>query len=216
MGVYRLIAGCLGLLLLFGWPIVGQADPLQPADGDRCLLAVQQERYEQAIASCSQAIEQDNTNGADYRLSRGLAFYRSGYFADAIADNTQVLARHPDDYRAYYNRGLVHIALLDFDQALALNREDTRALFNHGCACHQLGRVNDALTDLNQVLILEPDHARTYLKRGVLRQALGDRTGSLADLHQAADCAQTQGQPHLHHYILTLLNEWQTPSTLLG
>jgi tetratricopeptide (TPR) repeat protein len=260
MGVYRLIAGCLGLLLLFGWPIVGQADPLQPADGDLCLLAVQQERYEQAIASCSQAIEQDNTNGADYRLSRGLAFYRSGYFADAIADNTQVLARHPDDYRAYYNRGLVHIALqnfsaaiadfdqaarfaadpislsdiyddrglaklmaaqpeaalLDFDQALALNREDTRALFNHGCACHQLGRVNDALTDLNQVLILEPDHARTYLKRGVLRQALGDRTGSLADLHQAADCAQTQGQPHLHHYILTLLNEWQTPSTLLG
>ncbi|MBE9136802.1 tetratricopeptide repeat protein [Nodosilinea sp. LEGE 07088] len=260
MGIDRLIAGCLGLLLILGWPGMAQAGPLQPDDGDRCLLAVQQERYEKAIASCSQVIEQEPTDAADYRLSRGLAFYRSGYFAEAIADNTQVLATHPDDYRAYYNRGLVHIALhdfaaaiadfdqaakfasepmslsdiyddrglaklmaaqpeaalRDFDQALAFNSDDTRALFNHGCACHQLGRVNDALADLNQVLNLEPDHARTYLKRGVLRQALGDRTGSLADLRQAADCAQAQGQPYLHHYVLTLLNEWQTPSTLLG
>jgi regulator of sirC expression with transglutaminase-like and TPR domain len=69
---------------------------------------------------------------------------------------------------------------------------------------------------LNQVLALEPDHARTYLKRGVMREALGDRVGGLADLQQAADCAQAQGQPHLHHYILTLLNEWQTPSVSLG
>ncbi|MGB3200241.1 MAG: hypothetical protein WBA99_05025, partial [Nodosilinea sp.] len=123
----------------------------------------------------------------------------------------------------YDDRGLAKLmaanpdaALQDFEQALAINSDDTRALFNHGCACHLLGRFNDALADLNQVLHLEPDHARTYLKRGVLRQSLGDRSGSLADLRQAADCAQIQGQPHLHHYILTLLNQWQTPSTALG
>jgi hypothetical protein len=49
-----------------------------------------------------------------------------------------------------------------------------------------------------------------------MREALGDRVGGLADLQQAADCAQAQGQPHLHHYILTLLNEWQTPAVSLG
>ncbi|MGB3310719.1 MAG: tetratricopeptide repeat protein [Nodosilinea sp.] len=262
----RLIAICLGLLLSLGWTGLAQAGTLPSppiAGSDRCLLAVQQGRYDEAIAACTHAIDHainPQAEAADYRLSRGLAFYRSGHFVEAIADNTQVLATHPDDYRAYYNRGLVHIALhsfadaiadfdqaamltsepmslaeiyddrglaklmaaqpqaalLDFDQALAIDSNDTRALFNHGCACHQLGRLNDALVDLNQVLALEPDHARTYLKRGVLRQTLGDRAGSLADLHQAADCAQAQGQPHLHHYILTLLNEWQTPSTSLG
>ncbi len=262
MGGYQLIVGCLGLLLALGWPSVGQAGSLPqiPSDyGDRCLLEIQQEQYDKAIATCTQAID-FNADSIDYRLSRGLALYRRGHYAEAIADNTQVLVIHPADYRAYYNRGLGHIALhnfpaaiadfdqaavlasdpmslsdiyddrglakllaaqpeaalQDFDQALAINSQDTRALFNHGCACHQLGRFNDALADLNQVINLEPDHARTYLKRGVMRQALGDRTGSLADLHQAADCAKAQGQLHLHHYILTLLNEWQTPETLMG
>ncbi|PSN13627.1 hypothetical protein C7293_15215 [filamentous cyanobacterium CCT1] len=262
----RLIAVCLGLLLSLGWPGLAQAKTLSAtpiASGDRCLIAIQQERYDDAIAACTQAIDRAisaQTAAADYRLSRGLAFYRSGHFSEAIADNTEVLATHPDDYRAYYNRGLVHIALhsfeaaiadfdravvlasdpmsladiyddrglaklmaaqpqaalRDFDQALAIDSSDTRALFNHGCACHQLGRFSDALADLNQVLALEPDHARTYLKRGVLRHGLGDRAGSLDDLRQAAACAHAQGQPHLHHYILTLLNEWQTPSTSLG
>lgn len=266
MDVSRLIAGCLGLLLSLSWSGLAQAEGLIPtptAGGDRCLMAVQQERYDDAIATCTQAIDSaidPQSSAADYHLSRGLALYRSGHFAEAIADNTQVLATHPHDYRAYYNRGLIHIALhnfvaaiadfdqaaafaldanslvdifddrglaklmaaqpqaalRDFDQALALDSKDTRALFNHGCACHQLGRINDALADLNQVLTLQPDHARTYLKRGVLRQTLGDRTGSLADLHQAADCAQAQGQPHLHHYILTLLNEWQIPALSWG
>ncbi|PSR12227.1 hypothetical protein C8255_26890 [filamentous cyanobacterium CCP3] len=261
----RLIAVCLGLLLSLSWPGLAQAETLPSpiASGDRCLMAVQQERYDDAIAACTQAINRavdSQTEAADYRLSRGLAFYRSGHFAEAIADNSQVLANHSDDYRAYYNRGLVHVALhsfgdaiadfdqavalasdpmsltdiyddrglaklmaaqpqaalRDFDQALAIDSNDTRALFNHGCACHQLGRLSDALADLNQVLALEPNHARTYLKRGVLRHGLGDRAGSLADLYQAADCAQAQGQPHLHHYILTLLHEWQTPRTLFG
>ncbi|MGG6238525.1 tetratricopeptide repeat protein [Nodosilinea sp. AN01ver1] len=262
----RLIAICLGLLLSLGWPSLAQAKPLPAtpsASGDRCLMAVQKERYSDAIAACTQAIDRaidPQAEAADYRLSRGLAFYRSGHFAEAIADNTEVLATHPNDYRAYYNRGLVQIALhsfadaiadfdqavvlasdstslaniyddrglaklmaaqpqaalRDFDRALAIDSSDTRALFNHGCACHQLGRLGDALADLNRVLALEPNHARTYLKRGVLRYGLGDRAGSLADLYQAADCAQAQGQPHLHHYILTLLNEWQTPSTSLG
>jgi tetratricopeptide (TPR) repeat protein len=262
MGMRQWVAVGLALLLGLGWPGFAQADSFQsvPLDyGDRCLLEIQQAQYDNAIATCTQAIDL-KADPIDYLLSRGLAFYRSGYYAEAIDDNTQVLAVHPEVYRAYYNRGLVQIALhsfrdaiadfdqaakfasdpmalsdiyddrglaklmaaqpeaalRDFDQALALNSIDTRALFNHGCACHQLGRFNEALADLNQVLNLEPNHARTYLKRGMLRQALGDRTGSLADFRQAADCAQTQGQRHLHHYVLTLLNEWQTPSMSLG
>ncbi|NJL87398.1 MAG: hypothetical protein HC886_17715 [Leptolyngbyaceae cyanobacterium SM1_1_3] len=79
-----------------------------------------------------------------------------------------------------------------------------------------MGPLNDALADLNQVLALDPVHARTYLKRGLLRRSLGDQGGGMADLQQAADCAQAQGEQHLHHYILTLLNEWQSPVISMG
>lgn len=258
MGFYRLLlALSLGLLLGLGGP--GGLARADQSPGDRCFLEVQLEHYPAAIALCTEALDL-NPDAADYRLSRGVALYRSGRYSEALMDNSRVLAAHPEDYRAFYNRGLVRVALhdfgaaiadfdraaaltaepnplaeiyddrglaklmaaqpqaalYDFERALAINREDTRALFNHGCACHQLGHINAALSDLNRVLALEPDHARTYLKRGVMRQSLGDRTGSLADLQQAADCAQAQRQPHLHHYILTLLNEWQTPSASLG
>lgn len=258
MDFYRLLlALSLGLLLALGGP--GSWAGADPAPGDRCFLEVQLEHYPAAIALCTEALDL-NPAAADYRLSRGLALYRSGRYAEALMDNSQVLAAHPEDYRAFYNRGLVRVALhdfeaaiadfdraaaltadpnplaeiyddrglakliaaqpqaalYDFELALAINSEDTRALFNHGCACHQLGHIDAALADLNRVLALEPDHARTYLKRGVMRHSLGDRAGSLTDLQRAANCAQTQGQSHLHHYILTLLNEWQTPALSLG
>lgn len=261
MGWYRLIVVSLGLLLSLSWPGWAQADRLAMAHldyGDRCLSEVQLGHYDEAIAVCTQAIHRDRA--VDYRLSRGLAFYRSGQYLEALADNDQVLAIHPKDHRAYYNRGLVKVALhdfeaaiadfdraaalvsaphlladiyddrglaklmaaqpkaalQDFDRALAINNEDTRALFNHGCACHQLGRLDDALADLDQVLTLEPNQARHYLTRGLIRQAGGDRAGSLTDLQQAADCAHTHGQAHLRHYILSLLNEWQTPALSWG
>jgi tetratricopeptide (TPR) repeat protein len=258
MGFYRLLLALgLGLLLGLGGP--GGWARADQVPGDRCFLELQLEHYPAAIALCTQALDL-NPDAADYRLSRGLALYRSGHYSEALVDNSQVLVAHPEDYRAFYNRGLVRVALHnfqdaiadfdraavltadpnsladiyddrglaklmtaqpeaalhDFDRALAINSNDTRALFNHGCACHQLGHLDAALTDLNRLLALEPDHARTYLKRGVMRQSLGDRAGSLADLRQAADCAQAQGQPHLHHYILTLLNEGQIPSTSMG
>ncbi|MBW4484488.1 MAG: tetratricopeptide repeat protein [Tildeniella torsiva UHER 1998/13D] len=258
MGFYRLLLALgLGLLLGLGGP--GDWARADPAPGDRCFLEVQLEHYPAAIALCTEALDRQ-PDAADYRLSRGLALYRIGHYAEALMDNSQVLAAHPEDYRAFYNQGLVRVALHDFqsaiadfdraadltaepnplveiyddrglaklmaaqpqaalndfERALAINSKDTRALFNHGCACHQLGHINAALADLNRVLVLEPDHARTYLKRGVMRQSLGDSAGGLADLRQAAHCAQVQGQPHLHHYILTLLNEWKTPTTSLG
>ncbi|MBD2233759.1 tetratricopeptide repeat protein [Phormidium tenue] len=279
MGSSKIVGLCLALVLWLGWPglttaapmasttahlVDGQAVLSSSADraaawGDRCLSSVQLERYDEAIADCSRAMQLDGRR-PEHRLNRGIALYRTGNFAEALADDTEALVQNPDDFRGYYNRGLVQVALhhfeaaiedfnqaaaltsdptplidiyddrglaklmaaqpqkalQDFDQALAIDSQNIRALFNHGCACHQMGRLNDALTDLNQVLILDPGHARTYLKRGLLRRSLGDQGGGVADLQQAADCAQSQGEQHLHHYILTLLNEWQSPVTTMG
>ncbi len=279
MGLSKIVGLCLTLVLWLGWPGLTAADAIAPAAaypterqsvlssptdratewGDRCLSLVQLERYDEAIANCSQAIQLDGYR-SEHWLNRGIALYRTGNFAEALADDTEALVHNPDDFRGYYNRGLVQVALhrfeaaiadfdqaaaltsdptpltdiyddrglaklmaaqpqaalQDFDRALAIDSHDIRALFNHGCACHQMGRLNDALADLNQVLVLDPGHARTYLKRGLLRRSLGDRGGGVADLQQAADCAQSQGEQQLHHYILTLLNEWQRPVTTMG
>lgn len=238
---------------------VAQAADLGAAVGDRCLDLVQLGRYEKAITTCSRAIQLDDQR-PEPLLNRGLAFYRMGNFPQALADNTAVLNRHPQDFRGYYNRGLVRVALHDFDAAIAdfdqaatltadpnplvdiyddrglaklmaahpqaalrdfeaaldLDDQDTRAWFNHSCACHQMGHLAEAVADLNQVLRLDPSHAHTYLKRGLLRRSLGDATGAVGDLQQAADCARSQGQPQLHHYILTLLNAWQMATTAVG
>ncbi len=249
----------LVLLVLLGWPTLANGQDLETDLGDRCLLAVQQQGYDQALTLCSQALEIADQN-PDYWLSRGLARYHGGDFSQALADDTQALNLAPENFRAYYNRGLVYVALhdfgaaiadfdqalvwaatpealveiyddrglaklmaaqpeqalADFDQALALAEGDVRTLFNHSCACHQLGRTEAALVDLNLLLRIDPDHARTYLKRGLLRRSLGDYAGGLADLQQAAHCAHLQGQTPLHHYILTLLNAWQSPALATG
>lgn len=249
----------LVLLVLLGWPTLARAHDLETDLGDRCLLAVQQQGYDQAVTLCSQALEIADQN-SDYWLSRGLARYHGGDFSQALVDDTQALSLAPENFRVYYNRGLVYVALhdfgaaiadfdqalaraatpealveiyddrglaklmaaqpeqalADFDQALALAEGDVRTLFNHSCACHQLGRTEAALVDLNHLLRIDPDHARTYLKRGLLRRSLGDHAGGLADLQQAAHCAQLQGQAPLHHYILTLLNAWQSPALATG
>ncbi len=279
MGSSKIVGLCLALVLWLGWSGPTTAASMFPAAahpvneqsvlsslanratawGDRCLSSVQLERYDEAIADCSRAMQFDGRR-PEHRLNRGIALYRTGNFAEALADDTEALVQNPNNFRGYYNRGLVQVALhrveaaiadfdqaaaltsdptpltdiyddrglaklmaaqpqaalRDFDQALAINSHDIRALFNHGCACHQMGRLNDALADLNQVLVLDPGHARTYLKRGLLRRSLGDQGGGVADLQQAADCAQSQGEQQLHHYILTLLNEWQSPVTTMG
>jgi tetratricopeptide (TPR) repeat protein len=279
VGSSKIVSLCLALVLWLSWtgpttaapmapamahPVGRQLALSSPADretawGDRCLSLVQLERYDKAIADCSQAIQLDGPR-PEHRLNRGIALYRTGNFAEALVDDTEALAQNPDDFRGYYNRGLVQVALhrfeaaiadfdqaaaltsdptpltdiyddrglaklmaaqpqaalQDFDQALAIDSHDIRALFNHGCACHQMGRLNDALADLNQVLVFDPGHARTYLKRSLLRRSLGDQGGGVSDLQQAADCAQAQGEQQLHHYILTLLNEWQSPVMAMG
>ncbi|NJL46520.1 MAG: tetratricopeptide repeat protein [Leptolyngbyaceae cyanobacterium SM2_5_2] len=181
--------------------------------------------YQAALEGANVALR---LNPQDYRgyYNRGLVQVALHNFVAAIADfdRAAALGISPALLTDVYNdRGLAKLmanrpeeAIADFDRALMLNSADVRALFNRGCACHQLGHIDGALTALNQVLALEPDHARTYLKRGLLRQALGDQMGGIADLQQAADCAQAQGQPHLYHYVLTLLNEWQSPGISVG
>ncbi len=181
--------------------------------------------YQAALAAANASLA---LSPQDYRgyYNRGLVQVALHDFPAAIADFDRAVELGSASLPLadiYDDRGLAKLmaaqpaaAIADFDRALALNPEDVRALFNRSCACHQLGQIGEALTALNQVLALEPDHARTYLKRGVLRQALGDQMGGIADLQQAADCAQAQGQPHLHHHILTLLNEWQSAGISVG
>ncbi|NJO10844.1 MAG: hypothetical protein HC873_15680 [Leptolyngbyaceae cyanobacterium SL_1_1] len=56
----------------------GSADR-ERAWGDRCLSLVQPERYDEAIADCSRAIQLDG-HRLEHRLNRGVAFYRTGNF----------------------------------------------------------------------------------------------------------------------------------------
>ncbi|MGF1519587.1 MAG: tetratricopeptide repeat protein [Nodosilinea sp.] len=181
--------------------------------------------FAEALVDNTEALAQNPDDFRGY-YNRGLVQVALHRFEAAIADFDQAAALTSDPTpltEIYDDRGLAKLmaaqpqaALHDFDRALAIDSHDIRALFNHGCACHQMGRLDEALADLNRVLVLDPGHTRTYLRRGLLLRSLGDQAGGVADLQQAADCARSQGEQHLHHYILTLLNEWQTPVTTMG
>ncbi|HIK43390.1 MAG TPA: tetratricopeptide repeat protein [Leptolyngbyaceae cyanobacterium M65_K2018_010] len=158
--------------------------------------------------------------------NRGLAQVAMHNFAAAIQDFDQAAKLSADSEslaEIYDDRGLAKLmaaqpaaAIQDFDRALALNPQDVRTWFNRGCACHQMGQVGAALANFNRVLQLDPDHARTYLNRGLLRRSLGDLRGGEADLLESAHWAQVQGQQDLHHYILTVLNQWQRATVSWG
>lgn len=210
MGLTRWIAAGLGLLLWLSCTTAVQAEAVA-APGDRCLLAVQHEQYEEAITSCSQAIEHA-ADSADYRLSRGLAYYRVGQFTQAQADATQVLAAHPEDYRAYYNRGLVQVALhafgdaiADFDQAVALTPEPTALADiydDRGLAKLMAAQPEAALHDFDRALAIDPDDTRALFNHGCACHQLGQLDAALSDLDQLLALEPKQARSYLKRGVL--------------
>jgi tetratricopeptide (TPR) repeat protein len=169
-------------------------DPhLAVAWGNRCLAKIQLSRYAQAIVDCDQAIALDSQN-PEYRLSRGLAKYRSGDYSEALQDNRQFLEVLPGDYRGFYNEGLVYVALHqftqaieDFNQALALAPETAIAMEifdDRGLAQLMADNPEGAIADFNRALAINPDNLRALLNRSCACSQLQRLPEAMADLNQ--------------------------------
>jgi len=208
------IAGVgLALVLWLGWPKPTTAASMAPAAvhpvgglavlshsahratvwGDHCLSLVQLERYDEAIADCSRAIQLDG-HRPEHRLNRGIALYRTGRFAEALVDDTEVLVQHPNDFRGYYNRGLVQVALhrfeaaiTDFDRAAGLTLDPlplTDIYDDRGLAKLMAAQPQQALHDFDQALAIDGQNIRALFNHGCACHQMGRLNDALTDFNQ--------------------------------
>jgi tetratricopeptide (TPR) repeat protein len=127
-------------------------------------------------------------------FDRGVALYRDGNYAGAIAAFTLSISRSPGVAASYTNRGVARVragdvsgALADYTQALQLAPGDAETYFDRGNAYVLAGDHVSAIADFTRAIELAPGYARAYFNRGTARARVGDRAGALLDWHAAID-----------------------------
>lgn len=130
------------------------------------------------IRGCTQVIgrgeEETRKNLTAAYYNRGLAYWRKGEIAHAIADYDAAiaLARHlaPAYYNrgnAYYSKGKLDHAITDFHKAIAFDPNFTPAYNTRGLAYEKMGDKEQAIADYRKVLEIDPSNqkAKEGLKR---------------------------------------------------
>lgn len=121
-----------------------------------CALRVRQEKFSEAEAACTGAIEQTPDDFA--------ALVNRGY--------------------AYLETTKLELAVSDFEAALKV-REDFSIFLGRGTVKLKQGDVDGALADANRTLLLSQDNADAYFLRGNVWAAKGRKGAALADYRQA-------------------------------
>jgi tetratricopeptide (TPR) repeat protein len=175
--------------------VIQQDDQFGAAYSDRCLVNLQLDRLEDAIADCSQALALHPYNPEDY-LNRGLAFFRAGDANQAIADYDQLLKFRPSDFRARYNRGLAYFELGDYRRAIVDYGESLRETMpldytslseihsDRGLSELMLEDYQGAIADFSQAIYFNSKNARAYYNRACTNQRQGETARALADFSQ--------------------------------
>ena len=148
-----------------------------------------------SIGGCTAVIRSGQWQGKELAPaynSRGVAYYLSGYTAQAIEDFNQALRLDPGLVLAYNSRGSVYYDLGDYaqaienlDQALRLDPGYALAYYNRGNAYRAVGDHARAIEDFDQALLLDPGDDEAYDNRAQSRCLLGMIEASLDDRMQA-------------------------------
>jgi lipoprotein NlpI len=143
------------------------------------------------IAACGSIIDNARET-AENRVRalkfRGLAYYRGGDVARALADFTAATTLAPGDPEGWINLGMMRQtrgdfdgALADYDKAIALDSSSWVAHVNRGNALRLKADAGAAVAEYNIALRLKPDLASALRGRAMARQMQGDLGGAIAD-----------------------------------
>ena len=187
--------GAVFLLLLGGAGSVYGATGsglLQARQGVSALL---RGKYEQAVASYTQALEDRNLSDprrANIYNDRGVAKWRLGQSRDAVEDFNKAIGLFPDYSVVYNNRGNALLdlkqpqeAIADFDRAIALAPAYGAAFNNRGNAYHSIGNFEAAARDFRKAVALMPTSGVPFNGRGKVHSALGRHFAAVRDFNRA-------------------------------
>lgn len=125
-------------------------------------------------------------------LDRGVAFYRQGRYAEALAAFDEAVRLGPGSVAAYNDRGVARVrvgdargAIGDYTRALELAPNDAGIMFNRGNAHAAVGNYRGAIADFTRAAELRPSYAAAYWNRGVARAQLGELEAARADWRHA-------------------------------
>lgn len=107
-------------------------------------------------------------------VEKGLAYYNSNDFDNAIEAHSKAVALDPYYADAYIGRGAAYYykrqfdrAMEDYNKGISLKPDNAIAYNNRGNAYQVEGQNDRAIEDFNKAISLKPDNVLFYINRGV-------------------------------------------------
>ena len=184
------------------------------AYGNRCLVHVQIQNYQAAVADCTQALSLD-PKATEPLLILGLAHYHLGQYDDAFARYHQLLGLDPQDYRAHYNLGILAADLDQHSQAIgsytyALATSPSQstvqaAIYRDRGVSHMLvANYRAAIADLNWAITHNPDDLWARFDRGCAYHRSHDYQTALQDFSWVIDQDAHHAQAYFNRGMVYL------------
>jgi tetratricopeptide (TPR) repeat protein len=146
--------------------------------------------HEGAIQQFNQLLRR-NPSAMDYN-NRGLVYFQSAQYEQAIADYNRALELNPHLDTAYNNRanyyahqGKLLDAILDYERAIDLNPSNVKAWINQGITFRDLKMYDQALESLETALIFGRLESHIFAERGRTYHLCGDWNCAIADYKRA-------------------------------
>ena len=140
---------------------------------------------EEAEEAFKQAIRID-PDDAEAHYNLGLAYYRLGFYKDAIEAYKQAIRIDPDYVGAHGNLGNAYCklgnytkAIEAYKQAIRIDPDDSIAHYNLGITYDELGFYKDAVEAFKQAIRIDPDNAKAHYNLGITYLLIGDKSSAL-------------------------------------
>ncbi|MEM9351506.1 MAG: tetratricopeptide repeat protein [Planctomycetota bacterium] len=184
----------------------------RPPEADEALQQAQaafdEERYEDAVAAASQAIEYDEVF-VEALLLRADALKELEDYQTAIQSYIEAIDLDPKRATAFLGRGQSYeeigqydIALSDFETAYDLDRRNSEIAASYGeVLIKVLGDAKKAIKVLDKAIELDPENAEAWSNRGWAKTQLRDFEEAAEDLTKSAEL-----DPENHETYATLAN----------
>ena len=158
---------------------------------NRGLIYYQQNKFTQAIADYTKAIEIDSRLEEAY-YNRGIAYAKQSDLNQAVSDYNKAININFNKAEAYINRGLIFAkqnklreAFFDFTKAIEIDPKSEVAYNNLGIIYAYQGYFAQALANYARAIELNPQYAETYWNRAVTFYHLKKYDEAWRNVHKA-------------------------------
>lgn len=135
-----------------------------------------------------------NVSQYQAHMTRGVAHYRGGRQAEALADFDEAIKLNPSSPEAYLSRSSVYSNMKQFDKAIEdcnraiqLRPGYAGAFSNRASAHLALSNFKDAIADATVAVSTDPKHATAYGFRAAGHAGLNDYTKALSDISKSVE-----------------------------